>query len=108
MATAATCAGWPAWQLVQSPPWLTPEPGETTAGGCAERLARASLLELGSICLPKALIMGPFQGLDAELPGKSEMERTCPPSPPVTTFHACPSCLKLQARSTVAFKLLKR
>ena len=35
------------------------------------------------------------------------MEKTCPPSPRVMTFHTCPSPLKLQARSTVAFKLLK-
>jgi len=62
---------------------------------------------LGSICLPRELTLGPHHESDAELPKKSEMEKTCPPSPPVTGFYACPSCLKLQARSTVAFKLLK-
>lgn len=35
------------------------------------------------------------------------MEKTCPPSLLVMTFHARPSHLKLQARSTAAFKLLK-
>lgn len=44
---------------MQSPPWFAPELGEATAGSCAERLMGASLLGLGSICLPRALIMGP-------------------------------------------------
>lgn len=106
-AAAATCAGWGGSRC--KAPGAHPGAGEATPGGCAERLAGASPLRLGSICLPRALIMGPHQGSDAELPEESEMGRTCPPSPPMMTFHAHPSWLKLQARSTVAaFKVLMR
>lgn len=88
---------------MQSPPWFAPEPGEATAGSCAESIpARA-----GQHLSAKGTNYGPPQESDAELHKKSEMEKTCPPSLLVMTFHTRPSHLKLQARSTVAFKLLK-
>lgn len=112
MAAAVTHVGPDRWRggWCKAPLQLITEPGEAIVGGCSERPMRASPLGLGSkawygwisICLPRALIMGLHQESEAELP-KSEMEETCPPSPPVMIFHTCPSHLKLQARSTAAF-----